>query len=123
MRMVVAVLMAAFFVTACQTTEPAESAQVCGVGLTEAAPLLAEWRERGLAEVPLEGEVAQNLVDFVNGMDPPTSWRPDEVIFFYNRQAGAVVFVMGECLWTTGPQPHRQIEALMRAAQGVGPSA
>lgn len=127
MRLFAAVLMAAFFVSACETIEPVETVQECGVGLTEAAPLLAEWRERGLSEVPLEGEVAQNLVDFVNGMEPPTNWRHDSASLFYNRHAAAVVIVVGDCLWTSGPRPHAEIEAFMRAAQDVptdnGPSA
>jgi len=113
-----AALVAAFLLAGCQTAteaSPAVTQAECPQYMIPAEPLVSEWKANGVVFQLQEGAIRSAIVAEVNNQKPPTNWDPSEVYVARCGTMAALVFVFDDgCLWTTGPVPQRNLDAVLR---------
>ena len=106
MNRLIAAALAAFFVTACQTTEPVAAA--CPEFHIPTSEFV-EHAERGGATLAhtFAPEEAARIIAHVNNQEPKTDFHPDNVVVFDNGSYASVVLVYDDidCVYTSGFAP------------------
>ena len=87
----IAAVVAAFLLSGCQTTEPAQATEVkaptkCRLTIGELRDSL-ETRFRDVKEVILSGSEKDNFLDAFNSTYPPTNFTAHHVHLFHSRRA------------------------------------
>lgn len=106
MNRLIAAALAAFFVSACQTTEPVAAA--CPEFHVSSSEFYAH-AERGNATLAhtYRPEAAARIVAYINNSEPKTDFQPDSVVVFDNGSYAAVAFLYDDidCVYTNGFAP------------------
>jgi hypothetical protein len=114
MRTLIVALMAAFFMSGSAYAQ-------CSEGTAPVETLVKFLNDNNVTEsFQVKEPYASSVTSFVNAMDPPTNWKPDRVIVYFDHRAAMIVLHIGECFATLGPMPRHVVKRIIvQSAKGA----